>query len=143
MTEQASFRTHLAQHVRQHLLKDFWTDQDATTIVLRRKDLKISGEALRFLTMKTILAVEFAYYDFIVARYQGDFVAVKPTVTASAGSLSLNEGDSVTLNATVHAAGCAARSLRSHCSCALPAVHDTTPQFEFSAITCQLPMSVL
>jgi len=44
-------------NLRQHLLKDFWTDQDATTIVLRRKDLKISGEALRFLTMKTILAV--------------------------------------------------------------------------------------
>ena len=55
-------------NLRQHLLKDFWTDQDATTIVLRRKDAKISEQALRFLLMKTVLAVEVAYYDLIVAR---------------------------------------------------------------------------
>src|SRR6266704_3024955 len=35
-------------NLRQHLLKDFWSDQDATTISLRRKDLNISREAWRF-----------------------------------------------------------------------------------------------
>jgi HAE1 family hydrophobic/amphiphilic exporter-1 len=54
--------------LRQHLLKDSWVDQDSTTIVLRRKDLKISEQRLRFLAMKTVLAVELAYYDLIVAR---------------------------------------------------------------------------
>ena len=55
-------------NLRQHLLKDFWVDQDSTTIVLRRKDLKISQQSFRFVLMKTVLAVEFAYYDLIVAR---------------------------------------------------------------------------
>jgi outer membrane protein TolC len=53
---------------RQHLLRDFWIDQDSTTIRLRRKDLKISQQALRFQVMKTILAVELAYYDLVAAR---------------------------------------------------------------------------
>jgi len=55
-------------NLRQHLLKDFWVDQDSTTIVLRSKDLKISEQSFRFLLMKTVLAVELAYYDLIVAR---------------------------------------------------------------------------
>jgi outer membrane protein len=55
-------------NLRQHLLKDFWVDQYSTTIVLRRKDLKISEQRLRFMAMKTVLAVELAYYDLIVAR---------------------------------------------------------------------------
>jgi outer membrane protein TolC len=54
--------------VRQHLLKDFWIDQDREIILVRRKDLKISQQALRFQIMKTVLAVELAYFDLVAAR---------------------------------------------------------------------------
>ena len=39
-----------------------------TTIRLRRKDLGISAQALRFQVMKTALAIELAYYDLITAH---------------------------------------------------------------------------
>ncbi|MGO8675762.1 MAG: TolC family protein [Limisphaerales bacterium] len=48
---------------RQHLLKDFWIDKPRETILIRRKDLKISEQALRFEIMKTVLAVELSFYD--------------------------------------------------------------------------------
>jgi len=56
--------------VRQHLLRDFWIDQYRETLLVRRKDLKISQHALRFQIMKTVLAVELGYYDLVTAREQ-------------------------------------------------------------------------
>lgn len=53
---------------RQKLLRDFWIDQDRLTIVLNRKTLKSSQQALKFEVMRTVLAVETAYYDVISAR---------------------------------------------------------------------------
>ncbi len=52
----------------QPLLKDFWIDADRQTILLRRKDVKISQQAMRFQVMKTVLAVEVAYTDLLAAR---------------------------------------------------------------------------
>jgi outer membrane protein len=54
--------------LQQHLLKDFWTDQYRAQIQIKRKDLKMSQEALRFQVMRTVLAVELAYYDLVAAR---------------------------------------------------------------------------
>ena len=54
--------------LNQHLLRDFWIDSYRQTILLRRKDLKISGYALQFQVMRTVLGVELAYYDFVAAR---------------------------------------------------------------------------
>jgi outer membrane protein TolC len=54
--------------LQQHLLKDFWIDADREQILLRRRDLKISQQALRFQVMKTVLAVELSYYDLLAAR---------------------------------------------------------------------------
>lgn len=54
--------------LRQHLLKDFWIDTPREQILIRRKELKMSQQALRFQIMKTLLAVELAYDDLIVAR---------------------------------------------------------------------------
>ena len=54
--------------LQQHLLKDFWIDQDRETILIKRRDLKISEQTLRFQIMKVVLAVELAYYDVIAAR---------------------------------------------------------------------------
>ncbi len=54
--------------VRQRLLKDFWIDQDRERIVIRRKELKLSQQALRFQIMKTVLGVELGYYDVVSAR---------------------------------------------------------------------------
>ena len=54
--------------LQQHLLKDAWIDADRLLIQIRRKDLKISEQALRFQVMKTVLAVELAYYDLLTAR---------------------------------------------------------------------------
>src|SRR5882762_122672 len=56
--------------LRQHLLRDFWIDKDRELILVRRKDVKISEQALHFQTMKTVLAVELAYYDLAAAREQ-------------------------------------------------------------------------
>jgi len=53
---------------RQHLLKDFWIDQDRVTLLVRRRDLKISQQALRFQIMRTVLATELDYYDLTAAR---------------------------------------------------------------------------
>jgi outer membrane protein TolC len=52
----------------QHLLKDFWIDADREQILLRRKDVKISQQGLRFQIMKTLLAVELSYDDLLTAR---------------------------------------------------------------------------
>src|SRR5437879_850380 len=52
----------------QHLLRDFWIDADRQTILLRRRDLKISQYALQFHVMRTVLGVELAYYDLVAAR---------------------------------------------------------------------------
>jgi len=54
--------------LQQHLLRDFWIDADREQILLRRKDLKISQQALRFQIMKIVLAVELSYYDLLAAR---------------------------------------------------------------------------
>ncbi len=54
--------------LQQHLLRDFWIDADREQILLRRKDLKISQQGLRFQIMKTILAVELSYDDLLAAR---------------------------------------------------------------------------
>ena len=54
--------------LRQHLLKDFWIDAARQTLLIRRKELSMSQQALRFQIMKTVLAVEVAYYDLIAAR---------------------------------------------------------------------------
>jgi outer membrane protein TolC len=56
--------------VRQHLLKDFWIDGYREKLIFRRNEVKISQQALRFQVMKTVLAVELAYYDLIAAREQ-------------------------------------------------------------------------
>jgi len=56
--------------LRQHLLKDFWIDSARATIRIRRKDVSISQQALRFQVMQTVLAVEVSYYDLIAAREQ-------------------------------------------------------------------------
>jgi outer membrane protein TolC len=54
--------------LQQHLLRDSWIDTDREQILLRRKDLKISQQSLRFQIMKTILAVELSYDDLLAAR---------------------------------------------------------------------------
>ncbi len=54
--------------LRQHLLKDSWIDPYRATILVSRKQLSISQQALRFQIMKTVLAVELGYYDLIAAR---------------------------------------------------------------------------
>src|SRR6267142_6020133 len=54
--------------LRQHLLRDSWIDRDRELILVRRKDVKISEQSLKFQTMKTVLAVELAYYDLAAAR---------------------------------------------------------------------------
>jgi outer membrane protein TolC len=54
--------------LRQHLLKDFWIDSARQTLLIRRKELGMSQQALRFQIMKTVLAVEVSYYDLITAR---------------------------------------------------------------------------
>jgi len=54
--------------LQQHLLKDFWIDQERQTVLLRRKDVKISAAVLRFQLMKTVLAVELSYDDLLAAR---------------------------------------------------------------------------
>jgi outer membrane protein TolC len=56
--------------LRQHLLRDFWIDKDRELILVRKKDVKISEQELQFQTMKTVLAVELAYYDLAFAREQ-------------------------------------------------------------------------
>jgi outer membrane protein len=54
--------------LQQHLLKDFWIDSARKTLLIRRKELGMSQQALKFQIMKTVLAVEVAYYDLIAAR---------------------------------------------------------------------------
>jgi len=54
--------------LQQHLLRDFWIDSEREQILLRRKDLKISQQSLRFQVMKTLLAVELSYRDLAAAR---------------------------------------------------------------------------
>jgi outer membrane protein TolC len=54
--------------LRQHLLKDFWIDSARQTLLIRRKELSMSQQALRFQIMKTVLAVEVSYYDLVAAR---------------------------------------------------------------------------
>ena len=54
--------------LQQHLLKDFWIDADRELIQVRRKEVSMSKQALRFQVMKTMLAVELGYYDLVAAR---------------------------------------------------------------------------
>ncbi len=54
--------------LQQHLLRDFWIDADREQILLRRKNVNISKQALRFQIMKTLLAVELSYDDVVTAR---------------------------------------------------------------------------
>src|SRR5262249_28716937 len=58
----------VALTMQQHLLRDFWIDAEREQILIRRKDVKISQQALGFQIMKTVLAVELAYYDLVAAR---------------------------------------------------------------------------
>ncbi len=53
---------------QQHLLKDSWIDPYRETLLLRRKDLKMSEQALRLLVMKTALAVEVGFDNLLAAR---------------------------------------------------------------------------
>jgi outer membrane protein TolC len=53
---------------RQHLLKDFWIDQNKLTLIVGRKNLQVSQQALRFQIMRTVFAVEVAYYDLAALR---------------------------------------------------------------------------
>jgi outer membrane protein TolC len=53
---------------RQHLLKDFWIDQDRLSILIGRKNIRVSQETLRFQTMRTVFAIELAYYDLVAAQ---------------------------------------------------------------------------
>ena len=55
---------------RQHLLKDFWIDQPREVIRIRRKELKMTEQAVRFQVMRILLAVELGYYDLVAAREQ-------------------------------------------------------------------------
>ncbi len=52
----------------QHLLKDFWIDPYRQTLLVRRKELKMSEQAVQFQIMRTTLAVELGYYDLLAAR---------------------------------------------------------------------------
>lgn len=54
--------------LQQHLLRDFWIDSEREQILLRRRDLRISQQVLRFQIMKTVLAVELSYDDLLAAR---------------------------------------------------------------------------
>jgi len=54
--------------LQQHLLKDFWIDADREQILLRRKDVSISQQSVKFQIMKTLLAVELSYDDLVAAR---------------------------------------------------------------------------
>lgn len=56
--------------IRQHLLKDFWIDEYRQTLLFRRKELKMSEQALQFQIMKTVLAVELGFDDVLAAREQ-------------------------------------------------------------------------
>lgn len=56
--------------LRQPLLKDFWIDGFRQQIRVQRKNLKISELALRWRIMRTVTAVEQAYYELIFAREQ-------------------------------------------------------------------------
>ena len=53
---------------RQHLLKDFWIDQNSLNLIIGRKNLQASQQALRFQIMRTVFAVEIAYYDLAALR---------------------------------------------------------------------------
>jgi outer membrane protein TolC len=53
---------------QQHLLKDAWIDADRTLIYVRRKEWKMSEQATMFQIMRTVLAVEVAYYNLIAAQ---------------------------------------------------------------------------
>jgi len=53
---------------RQHLLKDFWIDQNQLTLIIGRKNLQVSQQALRFQIMRTVFAVEIAYFDLAALR---------------------------------------------------------------------------
>jgi outer membrane protein TolC len=61
--ETSGYLGHVGVTFKQHLLKDSWIDKYRETILIRRKDLKISEQALRFEIMKTVLAVELSFYD--------------------------------------------------------------------------------
>jgi outer membrane protein TolC len=53
---------------RQHLLKDFWIDQNRLTLIVGRKNLQISQQALQFQIMRTVFATEVAYFDLASLR---------------------------------------------------------------------------
>jgi outer membrane protein TolC len=66
--ETNNFMSDAGVTLRQHLLKDFWIDSARKTVLIRRKELSMSQQALKFQIMKTVLAVEVGYYDLIAAR---------------------------------------------------------------------------
>ena len=57
-----------ALSLQQHLLRDAWIDANWERVLLLRRDLKISQQALQFQIMQTLLAVELGYFDLLAAR---------------------------------------------------------------------------
>ena len=55
-------------NVAQPLLKNFWIDNNRSTILVAKTQLKISEQALRGQIITTVTAVEIAYYELIYAR---------------------------------------------------------------------------
>ena len=54
--------------VSQHLLKDFWIDNNRLTILVAKNRLKYSEQGLRQQIITSVTAVENAYYELIFAR---------------------------------------------------------------------------
>src|SRR5437667_1176309 len=54
--------------LRQPVLKNFWIDSTRLSIVLNKRNLKISDLELRFQIMSTVTAVEDAYYNLIFSE---------------------------------------------------------------------------
>lgn len=52
----------------QPLLRDLWIDQPRATLQIARKNMKLGEETLKEQLMRSILAVEQAYYNLIFAR---------------------------------------------------------------------------
>ena len=70
LRETNNFSAEAGVTLRQHLLKDFWIDEPRQMIRVRRKELKMTEQAVRFQIMRILLAVELGYYDLIAAREQ-------------------------------------------------------------------------
>lgn len=68
-----NYEAMLTLNLKQSLLKDFWIDAGRLAIQVNKKNLKISEQELRLQIMKTVLAVQTAYFDL---DYAGRIVQV-------------------------------------------------------------------